>query len=181
MSRLPALALLLVGLVYPFAVYYGSEHLSPRFFALLLGGLWLVRWLGQGSQNGSRWMALIALLFCMTLGMLNSPALLHWYPVLISTTLLLVFGLSLRYGMPIIERIARLREPDLPAHAVRYTRHVTQVWMVFFLLNGSIAAALTLWAPRAWWLLYTGLIAYLLMGVLFAVEWIVRQRVRKHA
>jgi len=179
-SRLPALALLLVGLAYPFAVYYGSGHLSPRFFAWLLGGLWLARLLAQGT-HGNRWIALAALVFCVLLGVLNNPMLLHWYPVLISVALLLIFGLSLRYGMPIIERIARLQEPDLPSHAVRYTRQVTQVWTLFFLFNGSIAAALTLWAPRTWWLLYTGLIAYLLMGVLFTVEFIVRQRVRKHA
>jgi uncharacterized membrane protein len=48
----------------------------------------------------------------------------------------------------------------------------------FFVINGTIAAALTLWAPLAWWTLYNGLIAYLLMGLLFAGEWLVRQRVR---
>ena len=38
-SRLIALGLLLAGLAYPFAVYLGLEHLSPRLFALLLGAL----------------------------------------------------------------------------------------------------------------------------------------------
>ena len=52
------------------------------------------------------------------------------------------------------------------------------VWSVFFLCNGLLAAALTLWAPLSWWTLYNGLIAYGLMGLLFAVEWLVRQRVR---
>ena len=41
-----------------------------------------------------------------------------------------------------------------------------------------VAAGLALWAPLAWWTLYNGLIAYLLMGLLFAAEWLVRQRVR---
>jgi uncharacterized membrane protein len=98
--------------------------------------------------------------------------------VLISAGLLSLFALSLKFGPPLVERLARLREPELPPHAVRYTRRVTQAWVLFFLGNGLIAAALTLWAPLAWWTLYNGLISYLLMGVLFAVEWLVRQRVR---
>lgn len=181
MSRLLGLILFLAGLAYPFAVYYGIEHLSPRVFAALLGGLWLARLLLGEQRPGGRWMALAALLFCALLGVAGAPALLRWYPVLLSAMLLSLFVLSLKFGPPIVERLARLREPDLPAVAVRYTRQVTQVWALFFFCNGLIATALTLWAPLSWWTLYNGLISYLLMGLLFAAEWLVRQRVRKFA
>ena len=43
MSRLIGLGLLLAGLLYPFAVYYGTEHFAPWQFGLLLGSLWLLR------------------------------------------------------------------------------------------------------------------------------------------
>ncbi|MDH1008623.1 hypothetical protein N5J43_17905 [Pseudomonas nicosulfuronedens] len=178
MTRLVGLGLLLAGLLYPFAIYFGIDHLSPKFFALLLGGLWFARSLGSGQRPGQRWMALAAVAFCIVLWLCNEPHLLRWYPVLVSAGLLGLFALSLKFGPPLVERLARLHEPDLPPHAVRYTRRVTQVWVLFFLGNGLIAAALTLWAPLAWWTLYNGLISYLLMGVLFAVEWLVRQRVR---
>ena len=94
--------------------------------------------------------------------------------------LLVLFGLSLKFGPPLVERLARLQEPELPEHAVRYTRQVTAVWAGFFLANGLVVTALTLWAPLSWWTLYTGLIAYALMGLLFAAEWLIRQRVRRH-
>jgi uncharacterized membrane protein len=55
------------------------------------------------------------------------------------------------------------------------------VWCGFFLLNGSIALATTLWGTEAQWALYNGAIAYVLMGVIAAVEWLVRQRVRGSA
>lgn len=181
MSRLLGLVLVAAGLAYPFAVYFGIEHLSPRVFALLLGALWIARLLTAQQRPGGRWMALAALLFCVVLGIAGEPVLLRWYPVLLNSILLCVFLLSLRYGPPLIERLARLREPELPAEAVRYTRVVTQVWAGFFCCNALIAAALTLWAPLAWWTLYNGFIAYLLMGLLFAVEWLVRQRVRRIA
>ncbi|MCQ2031487.1 hypothetical protein EA797_15955 [Stutzerimonas zhaodongensis] len=178
-SQLLGLALLLAGLAYPFVVYLGLEHLSPRLFAVLLGALWLARLLSGKQTPLNRTLAVIALLFCLLLGLAGEPALLRWYPVLISLALLGLFAGSLMSGMPIIERLARLSEPELPAAAVRYTRQVTWVWVGYFIINASIAGGLALWAPLSWWTLYTGLIAYLLMGLLFAGEWLVRQRVRK--
>ena len=180
MARLLGLLLVVAGLLYPFAVYYGMEHLSPRLFAALLGGLWLARALSNRDKPGSRWMAGAALAFCLLLGLAGEPALLRWYPVLLNLMLLALFGLSLIYGPPLVERLARLQEPELPAHAVLYTRRVTIVWAGFFLANALAVTALTLWAPLSWWTLYTGLIAYALMGLLFAGEWLVRQHVRRH-
>ncbi|VVO67233.1 hypothetical protein PS874_00977 [Pseudomonas fluorescens] len=180
MSRLIGLGLLLAGLLYPFAVYFGMEHFAPWQFGLLLGSLWLARALLGARKPGSLWMAIGAIAFCLLLALLDSPLLLRWYPVLISAFMLALFGLSLKYGPPMVERLARLREPQLPAKAIVYTRQVTIVWCVFFLCNGLLAAALTLWAPLKWWMLYTGLISYGLMGLLFAIEWLMRQRVRGH-
>jgi len=177
-SRLIALGLLLAGLAYPFAVYLGLEHLSPRLFALLLGALWLARMFSGKQTPLSRTLTTVALLFCLLLALAGEPALLRWYPVLISLALLGLFAGSLCSGMPIIERLARLSEPELPPAAVRYTRQVTWVWVGYFVVNASIASGLALWAPLSWWTLYTGLIAYLLMGLLFAGEWLVRQRIR---
>jgi uncharacterized membrane protein len=181
MSRLTGLLLVLAGVLYPFAVYFGMEHFSPWQFALLLGSLWAARVLTGERRPENLGMALVAIGFCLLLVALDSSRLLRWYPVLISGFMLTLFGLSLLRGMPIVERMARLTDPDLPEIAIRYTRHVTQVWCLFFLFNGLVAAALTLWAPLSWWTLYTGLIAYGLMATLFAAEWIVRQRVRGRA
>jgi uncharacterized membrane protein len=178
MKRLIGLGLLLAGVLYPFAVFYGTEHFAPWQFALLLGVLWLGRALTSGQRPAALVTALIAISFCLLLGLLDSPALLRWYPVLISVSMLSLFGLSLIYGPPVVERLARLTDPQLPERAIVYTRLVTVVWCCFFLINGLIAAGLTLWAPLSWWALYTGLISYGLMGLLFAGEWIVRRRVR---
>ncbi|RON10710.1 hypothetical protein BK659_04135 [Pseudomonas brassicacearum] len=180
MSRVIGLGLLLAGLLYPFAVYFGMEHFAPWQFGLLLGGLWLARALLGERRPGSVWMAVVAIAFCLLLALFDSPLLLRWYPVLMSGFMLVLFGLSLKFGQPMIERLARLREPHLPDKAIVYTRQVTIAWSVFFLCNGLLAAALTLWAPLSWWMLYTGLISYGLMGLLFAIEWLIRQRVRGH-
>ncbi|MBC2688470.1 hypothetical protein [Pseudomonas kielensis] len=180
MSPVIGLGLLLTGLLYPFAVYYGMAHFAPWQFALLLGSLWLARAVTGKRRPGDVLMAAAVLLFCLLLALFDSPGLLRWYPVLISALLLGLFGASLKYGPPMVERLARLREPQLPQKAIRYTRHVTIAWCLFFLCNGLCAAALTLWTPLSWWALYTGLISYVLIGLMFAIEWLIRQRVRGH-
>ncbi|WP_049623980.1 membrane protein [Frateuria defendens] len=181
MRKLTDLLLPVVGVLYPFVVYFGSEKVSPPVFALVLGAIWLIRAPALLRQPGGRWMVGAALLYCVLLAVSGEEAMLHWYPPLISALLLAVFGLSLRFGPPMIERVARVREPDLPPQAVRYTRKVTWVWVAFFAFNGLTSAALTLWAPLSWWTLYNGLIVYFIMGVLFGGEWLLRQRLRKLA
>jgi len=43
------------------------------------------------------------------------------------------------------------------------------------LANGSIALWLAVWGTARAWAVYTGAIAYLLMGILFAAEYTYRQ------
>jgi uncharacterized membrane protein len=50
------------------------------------------------------------------------------------------------------------------------------VWCAFFVANGAVAAALALSGRRELWAAYTGVVAYLLMGLLFAGEYLVRRR-----
>lgn len=101
------------------------------------------------------------------------------YPVLVSGVMLGVFSYSLISPPSLIERIARLNDPNLPAAAIRYTRRVTQVWCGFFLINGSIALATALWASPTIWSLYNGVISYLLMGLLFGGEYLARRRFKR--
>jgi uncharacterized membrane protein len=56
---------------------------------------------------------------------------------------------------------------------------VTQVWCLFFLCNGGVALYTALYSSLAFWTLYNGLIAYVLMGLVFAIEYGVRQLVRR--
>jgi uncharacterized membrane protein len=96
-------------------------------------------------------------------------------PVLISAVLLVTFGMSLRSGVPMIERFARMQNPELPPDHAVHCRQVTWVWCGFFVVNGAIASILAIRGPLEWWTLYSGLIAYVLVGVLFATEYMVRK------
>lgn len=101
------------------------------------------------------------------------------YPVWVNLVMLAVFGFSLFRPPSVVERLARLQEPDLPPSGVRYTRQVTKVWCGFFVLNGAAAAYTAFFASDSTWALYNGLLAYVLMGCLMGIEWGVRQWVRR--
>ncbi len=90
-----------------------------------------------------------------------------------------MFGYSLYKPPSFVERIARLREPDLPPQAVRYTRRVTFVWCIYFVVNASLATGIALWGSDRAWALYSGAVSYVLAGLLFAVEFLVRQYLRR--
>lgn len=174
----------MLWIVYPLAVYFGIKFFEPRTVAVLFAIALLLR----RRHDAGRFLAGLSRVdlgvFLALLGLagvtaaINSEHLLRLYPVAMSLGMLLLFGLSLKNSPSMVERFARLREPDLSPDGVIYTRRVTQVWCVFFVINGSIAGWTAIYATRDEWALYNGFIAYLLMGMLFAGEWLVRRRVR---
>lgn len=173
-----AVSLWLVTLAYPFLVYLSLTRFEPRYLGLLLLALALAR-LGSGRRDVLAWAtAGAALTLALVAGWLNQALPIKLYPLVMNGLMLTLFGLSLRHPPSMVERLARLREPDLPAHAIAYTRRVTQVWCVFFIVNGAIAAWTAFYCTTATWAWYNGFVAYLLMAALFAGEWLIRQRVK---
>lgn len=182
----PLANVLAIGLtlVYPVAVYFGLDSIGPRGLGLALLAVLLLRhWQSArrfaADVRNSEWLVFAALAgLAASITALDSEALLLLYPVAVNLCLLLVFGRSLFHPPTVIERIARQSEPDLPPEGVRYTHQVTQAWCAFFAMNAAVALV-TVFASREAWVLYNGLISYVLMGVMFAGEWIIRGRVRR--
>jgi uncharacterized membrane protein len=169
-----------ITVLYPFAVFFSQGRVEPRVLAALLAVVALVR-LGASAGTLSRVWFVGALVLIALVLRNNDELPLKLYPVLVNAGLLGLFGWSVYAPPTVIERLARWREPDLPPAAIAYTRRVTQVWCGFFLVNGLIALYTAVRATAAVWSLYNGVIAYAAMGLLFAVEYSVRQRVMRGA
>jgi uncharacterized membrane protein len=165
-------------LSYPLAIWLLGDRVEPRWLALSLVLLGALRLAAAGQK---KWigLALGAFALAAITGVFNVGWPLRWYPVFVNGSLLVLFGVTLFKPPSMVERLARLREPDLPPRAVEYTRKVTMAWCGFFIVNGSIAAATSLWGTDAQWALYNGGIAYGLMGVFAGVEYLIRLKVRK--
>jgi uncharacterized membrane protein len=168
-------ALIILTLLYPVAIYYGLQIIKPSYLVILLLIMAALRalCLEQSPLNHWFWLPLLSGLALWTL-VSNSPLSLKLYPVLVNLSFLLLFIWSLWNPPTIIERFARLSDDHFPDHAVAYTRTVTLVWCCFFMVNGTISLGLSLFSSDAAWVLYNGLISYLLMGLLFLAEWIIR-------
>lgn len=176
-----SLLISILTLFYPIAVYFSIHYLQPWHIAgLLIAVLALRLLITAGVKQWSKPVLMVGIVFCAVAIWRNEINTLRLYPVLVNAAMFLVFAWSLYSPPTVIERLARLQHPNLPPEGVIYTKRVTQVWCLFFLINGGIALFTALWSSFEIWSLYNGLIAYLLMGLLFAGEYIVRMRTQKH-
>jgi uncharacterized membrane protein len=172
---------LLLGVAYPALIYFALRAMEPRLVAFLVALLVVVRLvLVSPSRLAAYVRALrlpaitIAIVMLITAAS-NDPLALLMTPTLLSLGLLAVFVRSLTESECIIERFARVQNPVLSEAQVRYCRRVTVVWCGFFLVNGSVALWLAIARSTQEWVVYTGCIAYVLMGLLFASEFVYRQ------
>ncbi|MDO6566972.1 hypothetical protein Q4561_07860 [Alteromonas sp. 1_MG-2023] len=179
MKKFLTLLVLLLSVGYPFIVYFGLQNIDAKWLIPLLISILALRWYvsEQAEQRTIIVITLVILVCILTFSGYQFG--LKFYPVMMNFSFFILFAGSLLTPTSIVEKFARLKEPDLPVEAKIYTRKVTMVWSVFFIFNGSIACFTALYASDETWMLYNGFIAYILMGVLGATEWVVRQRVVK--
>jgi uncharacterized membrane protein len=170
----------LLLVLYPFVVYVGLARLGVRTTAtclLVIAALSLV-FAAIGPKEGRRLLALgpvvSAFLFLGSV-LSESEAFLLALPALINCAFLVAFALTLRTELPMAERFARLYVSELPLEERIYCRNVTLVWCLFFAFNAAVAAATALFAPLGYWSLYNGVLAYVLSGLLFLSEYLIRK------
>jgi uncharacterized membrane protein len=184
MKTLLNLTVGIVVAVYPFAIFFGLNYFSMGQLTLFLGLIFVLRLVSlRGTQSPIKHLLAIG---CVIGGLLaglsyylQTSDFFRYYPAVVNTMMACAFAASLHRGMPVVERLARLQEPDLDARGVVYTRKVTKVWLLFFIANGLFAGYTAAFSSFEFWVLYNGLLSYLLIALLFAVEWLVRQRVRR--
>ena len=187
-SRLVALASGALVVLYPVFVYFGLRYLGVASLAVVLIALFSLRLAatrGLATFRPSRsQLALVSgvgiALALVSLLQRRADAMLY-YPVLVNGGLLAAFAWSLAHPPTVIERIARLREGELSAAAVAYTRRVTLAWVVFFVCNGTIAFVTARWTSIETWAFYNGAVSYALIGIMIGGEWLVRRRVQRRA
>lgn len=169
---------------YPVAVWSGLKTWGIGILAPLLGLVFILRLLtfrGKLSQLTffGKAIAAAGIVLVAISALLRETSLLLYYPVAVNTLLFILFFSSLRARESVVERLARLSEPDLSPAGVIYTRRVTQVWCLFFVCNGFLALYTCLKGDVALWALYNGGVSYLLIGLLMGIEWIVRKRLQR--
>jgi uncharacterized membrane protein len=181
-SRGGLVTVALVGVAYPELVYAGRASLPPlAFVAAALGIVCLRAAVSHDAARPWRYPLAVAAVAIATIAIVDQSLAARAYPCVLSLAAASVFGLSLVCPPSLIERFARLREPDLPAEGQAYCRTVTKVWTAWLLANAAIAGWLGAVGNDEAWALWTGLISYLVSGCLFGGEFAVRRIVRGKA
>lgn len=169
-----------LALTYPLVVYLVLDRYGPQALAILvlvtfLSLLVLGARRAGADRRGRLLVPLVAVGLAAASLALREVGLVLLVPVALNAMLGATFAATLFSGPPMIERFARLQHPDLTEPEVAWCRLWTVIWSAFFALNVVLVSWLAFAAPLSWWVAYTGGIAYILMGVLFLVEYLARR------
>lgn len=167
--RLPLRVFSLCALLFALAclLLIGTREKGKRSFRSLLFPLFLLA---------------ASLIFLFT----DSSLVFRLYPLIVNAAFFVTFLGSLLAGKgeSIVWTFASRADRKMPYRSTqgavrRYCRKVTGLWCLFFVANFSLALWTVVSGDMGLWTLYNGCIAYILMGVLFGGEFVVRCHVSK--
>ena len=169
--------------LYPFLIYFSYEYFNVAAIVILC--LFLVRAFATSIANikdnplvdVGKYGAFIGIALCVGYFIFEQQQLLLFYPVMVNVTLLFFFARSLIHKPAIITLFAERFSEEFPEEHIPYTEKVTLAWCVFFGLNAVASLVTVLFFDIQIWTLYNGFISYLLIALMFAIEFVTRKLV----
>jgi uncharacterized membrane protein len=163
---------------YPILVHVFVVQETPRaaLVALIVmsATLLLLHVALRRPGNGPFWILLYGLLaLAGVLSLVGGRVLALFLPqVIINLSLALMFGVTLRRGRtPLIERFMRLQYGDaMHPVLVPYARRLTWIWTLFLVAMAAISVGLALFGTLKAWSLFTNIVNYLLVAILFVAQ-----------
>jgi uncharacterized membrane protein len=171
------LLLTMAVIAYPMVVYFLLDLVGPIALGLLLVLLLLPRAVLIAGRSAT-WLvgsSAICVVFAIFLTFADSELVLKLYPTFVNLGLLVAFGYTLIRPPSMIERLARRFGLRISQRGIGYTRGVTMLWCVFFVLNAAVATFITFTGTMEAWTYYNGFLAYVLIATLFVIEFGFRQ------
>lgn len=159
-----------VAIAYPFVVFVAlKKHVAVRFLALLMLAVAGISFM----RNKNIWIFLCVLLFCAGLVIFNDDIFLKMYPTLMNISVCLMFALSMR-DVPLIEQFATRMGYKMDAARKKYARRATCAWAIFMFCL-TLCSIITVFLSDEAWVLFNGLISYILIAMMIGVEIIIRR------
>lgn len=182
MPRPKAVLAIIACCAYPLLSHLGAVNQEPLWPTT---GIALIAWGVLSVRLPLLWAVLLAFLTLAAgagLSLLFPALLLYAPPVVLNVLLCAVFAGTLRPGgEAMVSRFARIEHGSaLPPDLVRYTRFLTGLWAVFFAAMAMVSSGLALLGSVETWSLFTNLLNYLLVVLLFALEYLYRRLRFRH-
>ena len=174
------LAVILYPVIIHLALYFNKHWIAIAWLCALLAVL-----AGYNLYRHER------LRFILSVGLLlvvssvwlifQSNWVLFMPPVVLFALLAWWFGGSLRPGREaLITRIALvMTDNQLPQAEYNYTRRVTWIWAVFFVVMCIESILLAVFAPLMVWSTMTNFVNYILVALVFVLEFAIRKMILK--
>ena len=164
----------------PFVLYWTLTNHDVAVAALTLIAWVIVRTIPillsakKEQRRAALQLPAIALVFALLGWVLDDGMWLLVLPSATQATFGLTFLRSLR-GTPLIEHFARMVKADLGAPEQAHCRRWTKVWGIYLIVLAALGLVLAAVASLTVWTIYVGILSYVLVGMLFAVEYVVRK------
>lgn len=166
-------------LAYPFMAPLFLWLDKPMYLVVFLAGILLLLGLDriQTRDLKGAGLTLFSLLFILTLYLFHSASLIVFVPpVLIPLALFFLFHQSLNcQATPLITRYAEIIDGTITTERKVYTRKLTEIWRAVFLFLAIESSMLAVFAPLEIWAWFTHVINYLVIFLLFCLEYIYRR------
>ena len=174
--------------IYPILVFYFLiiKKVPVRVFSLFTLALALYGFITVIlNKNGQKWgLSFWNSVLLMVIGgvgfIINLTMIPKLFSVFINVILLYNFGITLFRPPVMIYRFAVLADKSIPESPGQkkiesYCYKVTVIWVVFFIVNGSIAALTVFCGSDLTWAVYNNAVAPVMTGLLFVGEFIARK------
>jgi uncharacterized membrane protein/acyl-CoA synthetase (AMP-forming)/AMP-acid ligase II len=192
-KKITKVLFVIAAVLYPAFIYYFLviRKIPLRLFSLFIIAFAVLAFLNGTSAKKDKSTGVSMFrnsLILLGLGVLcfitNSALILKFYPLLMNVLFLAAFGVTWFLPPNMIFRFATMQDKTIKGsisekRVEAYCRKVTLAWCVFFVFNGSAAAWTIFFGSDALWSVYNGGISYILIGVFFTGEFIIRKRVQR--
>ena len=176
----------LIGILWPFAVYFSWHYDCAQILCLIFIVLFLLRIITYRCPvqklkplfSCALFTSVIAITISIIALLSKSADLLRYYPVAVNFIFLTCFGISLVKTPSIITRFAAITEKKITPEIKTYTWKVTVVWSCFFLVNGLISLYTVIYGNNETWLAWNGVGSYIAIATLMGIEYLIRCRLR---
>ena len=130
---------------------------------------------GDGKRN---WTAIILGVMALVVLVTKSELVLRFYPVFMTLVFLVMFGVPLIKGKPIITRFAMMMDPAIATHPARgmlerCCKGLNIAWCVHILISMGINIAICFGSTLEVWTLYNTVISYAVTGFLVSTQFLV--------
>ena len=167
-------------LASPWVLYWTLTHKDVTVGAIILIAWVVVRAVPivlaakKEQRNAALQLPAIALVFALA-GLVSNNGL---YLLVLPSATQAAFGLTFLRSLkttPLIEHFARMVKTELTAPELAHCRSWTRVWGYYLFVLAAIGLVIAKLCTLGVWTLYVGVLSYVLVGLLFAVEYVVRK------